>query len=338
MPDLTAAMTDLKRALGAFLERGRVDGVFHVQPGGPGSVPALADLDVPELHLDVLPESPTDVQRAALAGLGYVPETAHAWRHPAGWRVVLGDHDSGWRATQGLLRALLLGDSRAAQEYRQVYTWDGRAAADHALAGAALDRHARVVAWQPLHFAARAFAALDAPWQVAGGWALDLHAGRPLRAHDDVDIEIPRSAQAQLPDVLRGWRLDAAVDGAYHAFQPPLAPSSHQVHARHPELPDVLMVDVMLTDISGGMWHYRRDPVITRPLAEARRVGQGGLPYLVPEIVLLFKAGSVGREPRGKDRADFERARPTLDAPARAWLRAALERTRPGHPWVAQLA
>jgi hypothetical protein len=90
----------------------------------------------------------------------------------------------------------------------------------------------------------------------------------------------------------------------------------------------------MLTDMIGGVWRYRRDPALTRPLEDARLVGALGLPYLAPELVLLFKAGHPGRGPRDKDQADFERARPTLSPPARAWLRAALDRTRPGHPWL----
>lgn len=336
MPDLALAAADLRRALGDFLERDRQDGVFHVQVGGPGSVPALADLDVPELHLDLMPEAPTDAQRAALDGLGYVLESAQTWRHPAGHRLVVCDHSTGWRGAQAALRRLL-DDPRAAPEYRRAYGRDGRTAADDALLPAALEHHARTVAFSPLQFAAHSLAGLDAPWTVAGGYALDLHAGHVTRAHDDIDIEIPREAQGQLPDVLRGWRLDASIEGRYQLFRPPLELTSHQIHARHPDLPAVLMADLMLTDLSGGLWHYRRDPAITRPLAEARRVGPHGLPYLAPEIVLLFKAGSVGREPRGKDRADFQRVLPTLDTAARAWLRGALERTRPGHGWVGEL-
>lgn len=337
MPDLDMAAADLRRALGNFLERDRPDGVFHVQVGGPGSVPALADLDAPELHLDLLPEVPTDAQRAALGALGYAPESGQTWRHPAGHRLVVCDHSTGWRAAQAALRRLLTDDPRAAAAYRQIYGRHGRLAADGALLPAALKHDARRIGFSPLQFAAHALAGLDAPWTVAGGYALDLHAGHVARAHDDIDIEIPREAQGQLPDVLRGWRLDASVKGAYQPFRPPLEPPSHQIHARHPDLPAVLMADLMLTDLSGGLWHYRRDPAITRPLAEARRVGPHGLPYLAPEIVLLFKAGSAGREPRSKDQSDFERVLPMLDTAARAWLRGALERTRPGHGWVEAL-
>src|SRR6476469_6403102 len=75
MPQLDGADADLRRGLGDFLARDRTDGVFHTEVGGPGSVPALAGLDAPELHAELLPEVPTDTQRAALVHLGYVPET-----------------------------------------------------------------------------------------------------------------------------------------------------------------------------------------------------------------------------------------------------------------------
>lgn len=55
------------------------------------------------------------------------------------------------------------------------------------------------------------------------------------------------------------------------------------------------MLDLMLSDLSGGTWHYRRDPRLTLPLSRARCVSPEGLPYLAPEAVLLFKAGAAGR-------------------------------------------
>ncbi|PNY82914.1 nucleotidyltransferase domain-containing protein [Deinococcus koreensis] len=336
--DVSSAVTALKWALGDFLDRGRPDGVFHVQPGGPGSVPALADLDVPELHLDLLPGVPTATQLEGLSGLGYVSELESRWLHPGGRRLVLCDHGSGWRAAQGALRALLRADPAAAREYRRVFAGQGRAAADEALRAPATAHHARTVGLSPARFVARALAALDAPWMIAGGVALDLHLGHVARPHDDLDVAVPREAQGALPGLLAGWRLDASVGGVYQGFTVPLAPPVYQIHARHPALPDVLMLDLMLGDLSGGLWRYRRDPALTAPLEQARRITPDGLPYLAPEIVLLFKAGSTdGHDPRGKDEQDFSRAAPTLNREARDWLRAALERTRPGHRWLEEL-
>ena len=47
-----------------------------------------------------------------------------------------------------------------------------------------------------------------------------------------------------------------------------------------------------------------------------------GLPYLAPEIVLLFKAKHL----EARDRIDFDNALPALSADARRWLRDAIEK------------
>ncbi|MEU4331994.1 hypothetical protein [Nonomuraea dietziae] len=60
----------------------------------------------------------------------------------------------------------------------------------------------------------------------------------------------------------------------------------------------------------------------------------GGIPYLVPEVVLLFKA----KASRPKDQADFDGVLPLLGRARRDLLGEWLERVHPGHPWLAELA
>lgn len=79
-------------------------------------------------------------------------------------------------------------------------------------------------------------------------------------------------------------------------------------------------------------WVFRRDESLTAP--RRRMVGVSTAPYLKPEGVLLYKAA----KPRPKDETDFTRIAPLLEAPARAWLRTALERCYPGHAWLERLA
>ncbi len=335
MSDLNAAIHELKDALGDYLEGGREEGVFNVQIGGPGSLPILSELDLPELHLDLLPEPPSERQRRTLEALGYVADGG-AYLHPAGWRLVLPDHSSGWRAEQQALRALLLEDSDAMNRYRQVFLAEGRQAADEALKAEATARHARTVGFAPAQFVAQALTNLEAPWMFAGGVALDLHLNRITRPHDDLDVAVARDAQPQLLRLLSDWKLDAPDEGMYQPCTAPLELPLHQIHARHPALPDVLMLDLLLTDLSDGLWHYRRDPRITLPLDEARLWSASGLPYLAPQVALLFKA-AADRELRGKDARDFKRVRPTLDGQALKWLRDALELLDPEHEWLTRL-
>jgi hypothetical protein len=59
-----------------------------------------------------------------------------------------------------------------------------------------------------------------------------------------------------------------------------------------------------------------------------------GVPYQVPEIVLLFKAKYV----RDKDNADLAPTLPRLNPRQRTWLATAISRVYPGHAWLDGLA
>jgi hypothetical protein len=59
----------------------------------------------------------------------------------------------------------------------------------------------------------------------------------------------------------------------------------------------------------------------------------GGVPILVPEIVLLYKAHELTE----KDEADFRSVLPHLTVSRKAWLLGALDETRPDHPWARRL-
>ena len=65
-----------------------------------------------------------------------------------------------------------------------------------------------------------------------------------------------------------------------------------------------------------------------KPLAEVGVIASGGMPILVPEIVLLYKAHELTE----KDEADFRSALPHLTPSLKAWLLGALDEIRPAHP------
>ena len=77
------------------------------------------------------------------------------------------------------------------------------------------------------------------------------------------------------------------------------------------------------------MWICRRNSGSRRPWREVLRISADGIPYLSPEIVLLFKA----KYRRAKDEADLQSVLPMLDDDRRTWLAAALDRVHPNHPW-----
>ena len=87
---------------------------------------------------------------------------------------------------------------------------------------------------------------------------------------------------------------------------------------------------VYLAESSGDEWIFRRNPEIRMSIARMGFYPLWGLPYLAPEIVLLFKAKHL----EARDRIDFKNASPLLNIDARRWLRDAIERTHPGHEWI----
>lgn len=183
------------------------------------------------------------------------------------------------------------------------------------------------------------------PWWVAGGWAIDLFLGRVTREHGDLDVAVLRRDQADLFHHLRGWDLRVAHGGRldpwrgtrlelpFHviwgrrADEPP--PASVEEFARAPSF-----VEFVLQESSGRNWVFRRDPAITMRLDGIGLLTPDGIPFLHPEIVLLFKAKRAEEDPNP---ADFQAVRPRLPDESRSWLKAALERSSPGHPWLRSL-
>jgi len=86
----------------------------------------------------------------------------------------------------------------------------------------------------------------------------------------------------------------------------------------------------MLAETDGDHWQFRRDARITRLFATVGRRTKNGIPYLAPELQLLYKA----KEPRPKDEADFARTVSFLNPESRRWLTQALSRVHLGHQWL----
>lgn len=72
---------------------------------------------------------------------------------------------------------------------------------------------------------------------------------------------------------------------------------------------------------------------IRLPYSEIIRRTPGGIPYLAPELVLLFKA----KHARPKDQSDFDQTIPHMTPAQRAILAGLLARAHPGHRWLADL-
>ncbi|HEX9037373.1 MAG TPA: aminoglycoside adenylyltransferase [Ktedonobacterales bacterium] len=188
---------------------------------------------------------------------------------------------------------------------------------------------------------ARFLAPLAAPWWIAGGWAIDLFLGRQTREHEDTDVQVLRRDQYAVRALFGAWNMEAALppprDESW-PFRPwgpdeVLDPAIHDIWCR-PASTQPWALQLMIADTGGGKWVFRRTSRVTRPVAALGSVTADGIPYLAPEIQLLYKA--KGRRP--KDEADFMRALPMLDRVRRQWLWNALTIAHPHHPWLELLA
>ena len=170
-----------------------------------------------------------------------------------------------------------------------------------------------------------------ARWAIAGGWALDLFVGHESRPHADIDIAILRADQNQLRSQVSG-RVEKVVEHQLVEWAPTelLELPVHEVHATWP---DGYHLEFLLNehDRETNEWVFRRDQRIRRPLATAFVAGR--VPYLAPEIVLLYKA----KAPAMKDDADLNAVLSHLQNDQRLWLRRALDVMAPGHHWASIL-
>ena len=192
--------------------------------------------------------------------------------------------------------------------------------------------------WDPITPAGAAdvLSGLQCPWWIAGGWAIDLHVGHQTRDHDDIDVLILREDQLALQRQLAGWDLHAAdPPGVLRPWRPweVLPAAVHDIWCRRtPTSPWCLQI--MIDDAEDGVWTYRRDARVRRPVAELHgAASDADQRVLAPEVQLLHKS----RRPRPKDEADLLAVRPHLDLGQKRWLEAALSLVSPGHPWLGSL-
>ncbi|MFJ1933231.1 nucleotidyltransferase domain-containing protein [Kitasatospora sp. NPDC088160] len=186
--------------------------------------------------------------------------------------------------------------------------------------------------WRPDEVARR-LAGVGTPWCVAAGWALDLFRGGQARAHGDIEIAIPAASFPEVRSRFPGYVFDAVGSGRiWEDAAPGVLAATHQTWLRDPATGDYLL-DVFREPHDGDVWICRRDERIRFPYGDIIRHTAGGIPYLAPELVLLFKAKHLRR----KDQADFDTTVPLMTPAQRGTLAELLARVHPGHPWLADL-
>jgi len=163
------------------------------------------------------------------------------------------------------------------------------------------------------------------------------------REHEDLEVGVFRRDQNELQEHFSGSEQFKSLNGWLPWKQGEfLALPIHQVLFRPPGSgppadpwePEPQERQFFLDDVEDGVWICRRDARIKRPVEELTFRSPSGIPAVVPEIQLLYKAKHSGE----KDEHDFREALPRLTDEQRSWLKRALELVHPGHGWIQSLA
>ena len=170
-------------------------------------------------------------------------------------------------------------------------------------------------------------------WSLCGGWAVDAWLGRRTRDHQDVDVAVFRDEERAIFEHMGDCRLvahdtiDAAHDDPWDG-----GPLDFPAHI-HTAFEDGLSWEMQFNERSRSAWILRRSPLITVPLPRFAQVSPWGLPTMVPEVLLWYKA----QELRAHDELDLDTLLPQLTDEQLYWLRGAIAVVDPAHRWLGRL-
>lgn len=175
------------------------------------------------------------------------------------------------------------------------------------------------------------------PWWIAGGWAIDLFLGTTTREHEDIDVAILRDNEQAFRNQLKDWEVwpglgNSRLEGRPITVDEKLSDTREVLWCR-PSPEAGWSFELLLNRTEGDDWVFKRDSRVRKPIGQIGSFANNGVPYLNPEIVLLFKA----KNNQAKDKHDFEHAVPKLSREAKEWLTNSLHIVHPDHPWLSEL-
>ena len=198
------------------------------------------------------------------------------------------------------------------------------------------------------------------PWAICGGFALELFFGKELRPHGDIDLCVFEKDREQILSYIlqKKWNVyefrgngrlrplsaDSTSDAGrnlmclgegcdlvkfYPCEEKPLV----YYEFFHTGIKAFNYVEFLFNKEADDRFIFDRERNITRERSKTI-LCHDGIPYLAPEIVLLYKAASAENTDY---QLDFEQAYPKLNDEQRAWFLNGLHTLYPdGHPWDLQ--
>ncbi len=198
---------------------------------------------------------------------------------------------------------------------------------------------------------------MDFKWCFCGGWAIDLFLGKESRPHKDLDIMIFREDIHNVVGFLqsKGWTMEAPTRKGFipvssedtasceydnlwcmnSAYPLDYLKVDEQnaynfYHYDRDVQEQVDFIEIQLSSCEDNEFIYTKNQTIHMPIDKVF-YKRDGLPFLAPEIVLLYKSKYLSAD----NQNDFDLATQLMDKEQTDWLVDALV-TEYGndHPWV----
>lgn len=195
-------------------------------------------------------------------------------------------------------------------------------------------------------------------YAICGGQALDMFLGYESRTHGDVDIcafrderdRIIRYMQSlgfDVYEMLGGGKVHRITDLFLQNRQknifcarencplvklyPTDETDVYWMEFFHTGETEPDYIEFLFNDRTQGAFEYARNREITLGVDRAVLFSDG-IPYLAPELILLYKSTDIERDGYQQD---FELAYRKMDASQKAWFRNAIRQEYPeGHQWL----
>lgn len=195
-------------------------------------------------------------------------------------------------------------------------------------------------------------------WAICGGYAISLYMDKDIRVHGDIDVCVfEKDRNRVLKYMLNaGWNVyefrgmgklrklnpitasDAGrnlmclkEDCRLVKFYPCEEKGMMYYEFLHDGINKCDYIELLFNREEDGEFVFDADKGIKREIGKAIMY-RDGVPYLAPEIVLLYKAAQPDRN---ENRIDFESAYPHMDDEQKAWLMQSIKKLYPeGHKWL----
>jgi hypothetical protein len=133
---------------------------------------------------------------------------------------------------------------------------------------------------------------------------------------------------------LSGWDLQLAHDGTLTPLGDELPPDRHALWCR-PDVDHGWAFELLISSTDEErLWVFRRDERVRLPVADIGKIGRERIPFLVPQIVLLFKAARASPV----DEDDLRATLPHLREEERRWFHENIQLVHPEHAWLSRIA